>query len=415
MADAGAGGGGGGGAGSDGGSTVIEGNAHALALHGDGVLVAGGRSGRGLDFFLARFHKDGGLDSTFGEGGFVTVDFKGPDGGFVPLIDDSAFALKVTDEHITLVGGGRGPAVPVGGFAAARFTHEGVLDERFNGGGLRMTQVPVSGGGFATAAFYSVAMNDAGFVYAGGSVVTGASTGQDFAIVRITPAGTTDTTFADPPGGGVLQHYGSTVEAVRGLLVQGEKLVAAGGGDFLAVRYNDDGSRDLTFGDGGIAKHAGGEAFALAEGPGGALVLAGTRAVATDAGMESALKVVRYSADGVLDTAFGDSGAATAFVGLYAVKGVVVEPTGKIAVYGSHSLKPATARLLAEGTPDTAFGAGGLLVRDDASLPLFEQLHSGNHAVLEGNTLWTVDTGQGEGEAGVFTGTGVLLHSTPLP
>lgn len=82
--------------------------AGALVASGDGLLVAGEREGT---FLLARFGRDGVLDSSFGDGGFVAPQISGP--GSAPLYpgapDDatsSADALALTGDGRIVLGGG---------------------------------------------------------------------------------------------------------------------------------------------------------------------------------------------------------------------------------------------------------------------------------------------------------------------
>ncbi len=99
-------------------------DAFALALDGDGVLVAGfsGQAdGSGKDFLLARFSDDGRLDRKFGDGG-TTMTPIGPG-------DDVAFALSRDDRGIVLAGyafNGKDNDM-----AVARYSTSGRLDESF--------------------------------------------------------------------------------------------------------------------------------------------------------------------------------------------------------------------------------------------------------------------------------------------
>ena len=53
--------------------------ATAVALQGDGKIVAVGRRRRG-DFVVARYNPDGSLDPSFSGDGKLTTDFEGADG-----------------------------------------------------------------------------------------------------------------------------------------------------------------------------------------------------------------------------------------------------------------------------------------------------------------------------------------------
>src|SRR5439155_1004806 len=119
-------------------------------------------------------------------------------------------------------------------------------------------------------------------------------------------------------GGQVITPISSGYDAANALVVQPDgKLVAAGhaynAGNivFALVRYNADGSLDTTFGTGGkVTTSIGGvddEAFALVLQPDGKLVAAGYAASATT----YAFALVRYNSSGSLDTSFGTGGKVT--------------------------------------------------------------------------------------------------------
>jgi uncharacterized delta-60 repeat protein len=85
----------------------------------------------------------------------------------------------------------------------------------------------------------------------------------------------------------------------------------------------------------------------------------------------------RYLADGSLDTAFGTGGKVSIVAqggGVDAMQALVVQPDGRIVV-GGYSSRPtpfnddfAVLRFNADGSPDTSFGAGGLVALDFAGL-----------------------------------------------
>lgn len=410
---------GGGGGAADAGQR-LAGDPQAIAVQNGKLIVAGSRSSQsGADFFVARYSTDGELDTSFGQSGYTTLDFDGGTfGGFITQNSDSVYAIAVgPDNAFVVAGGARGPGgVPAGGYALAKYTPDGELDPTFSMDGFAVTQIGPPGGMVATA-FYAVVIQPDGKILAGGSLYNGTTNGNDYLLVRYNTDGTVDTSFADPAGGGgILKHYGGTAEHVRGLFLRGTKVIAAGGGRFLAVRYNADGTLDTTFGTSGIARHGTeGEAFAVASRPDGKLVLAGTTRVALpDGGTDEGLKVVQYTADGALDVSFGTGGVVESPVLIF-VKGVVVEPNGNVAVYGTESFQPAVVRLLPDGTFDSSFGTGGVLVVDDYSLPILEQVFSGQQATYLNGQLWFADTGQGGPEQSVVNGDGVIVDKVPLP
>ncbi len=133
---------------------------------------------------------------------------------------------------------------------------------------------------------------------------------------------------------------------------------------FALARYNTDGSRDTTFGSGGMTligtniKYFGfGNPIAVQ--PDGKVIVAGNVCSGN-----CALALVRYNADGSLDTSFGANGSAITTTGQsFNTNAVVLQPNGRIIVAGdstngtdvSHTL----IRFDADGGLDTSFGANG--------------------------------------------------------
>ena len=140
------------------------------------------------------------------------------------------------------------------------------------------------------------------------------------------------------------------------------------GNEFAVARYNADGSLDTTFdGDGKVTTPVGAasaaEAWAVAIDAGGKIVVAGPAANVTD----NDFAVVRYNADGSLDTGFdGDGKVVTAIgTGVDEAWGLAIQPDGKIVLAGSSWNGPvadfALARYNADGGLDTSFDGDGKL------------------------------------------------------
>ena len=90
------------------------------------------------DFALARFNPDGLLDSTFGSGGLVTIDFGG---------SDYASDLTLHYDGKIVIGGTTRDSTGVNNFALARYMPP-LLDEPEGGAGMRSFDVGASGGTF---------------------------------------------------------------------------------------------------------------------------------------------------------------------------------------------------------------------------------------------------------------------------
>lgn len=178
-------------------------------------------------------------------------------------------------------------------------------------------------------------------------VVTGSflgPTGFDFIVARYTSAGVPDPEFGGGTGKvitpiGDYNDFGSRVG-----LQNGGKIVVAGtyesgvGLDFALVRYLADGTLDTSFGSGGtgkvVTRVAGGneQLSGMAIQSDGKIVVVGSAGV----GMSNNFAVVRYTVDGVLDTSFGSGGIVLTAVGNSedSATCVAVQGDGKIVVGG---------------------------------------------------------------------------------
>ena len=182
--------------------------------------------------------------------------------------------------------------------------------------------------------------------------------------------GSLDTSFGD--SGKVTTSIGIGSDHVRGLAVQSDgKIVVAGYShngtdlDFALARYDADGSLDVSFGDDGKVTTSIGtredHTHGMAIQPDGKIVVVGH----THSENDLDFAVVRYDADGSLDTSFGDGGMVTTSFGPGWDYGqaVTVQPDGKIVVightYNDNEQDFAVARYNADGSLDTSFGDGG--------------------------------------------------------
>jgi uncharacterized delta-60 repeat protein len=178
-------------------------------------------------------------------------------------------------------------------------------------------------------------------------------------------------------GGKVTTDYASRIDFALGVVLQADgKIVAAGntcacvGGfnvDFALARYNTDGSLDGTFGGGGQVTTDWGTPLdaisAIALQADGKIVAVGLTA---PSGLgTSDFGVARYNTDGSLDATFGAGGkVATDFGGGEQGNAVVIQTDGKIVAAGASDGNFALARYNANGTLDTAFGSGGMVITD---------------------------------------------------
>jgi uncharacterized delta-60 repeat protein len=227
----------------------------ALAIQGDGKIVAAGAVANGLseDFALARFNPDGSLDDgsandstpgdRFGTGGKVVLAF---DVG-TTVADQNDFATAVAIEPDgKLVAAGTALATPGDVAALARFNADGSLDDgsandstpgdTFGTGGKVTTSF-----GFAISEVSDLALQANGKIVVCGNTGSSGSTRQ-FVVARYNPDGRLDGSFGPDGNGTVITPFGSN-DIASGLALQPDgKIVAVGSSDsrIALARYQGD-------------------------------------------------------------------------------------------------------------------------------------------------------------------------------
>ncbi len=346
-----------------------SGGANGVVIQSDGKIVAVGGSNLNSDFSLARYNSDGSLDTTFSEDGRQTSDF-----GELERATDIAVQ---PDGKLVVLGSRHNDTPGSSDVIVARYNADGSLDTGFSGDGFEITDF----GGNEGAA--ELALQPDG---------------------RIVVVGSSELPLEE----------GSPPEA------QATELL-------ILARYNPDGSLDTSFsGDGKVAideqDSISGSSIALQ--PDGKIVVAGTanpRSENRDFGL------VRFNADGSLDTNFGLGGRATADFDTNrdSASSVAVQSNGKIvAVGGAGDPLPrpserrfALARFSPDGALDPSFSGDGKQIvefaGDDQSASSVV-IQSDGKIVASGTVQYEFDEGSGdEGDFAVarFEGDFVSLDS----
>ncbi|PYS98597.1 MAG: hypothetical protein DMF63_15490 [Acidobacteria bacterium] len=206
----------------------------------------------------------------------------------------------------------------------------GDLDPTFSGDGEL-----IGGVTYANDYAYAIAIQADGKIVAAGNSYGDNNSNAKFALSRYNPDGSLDTSFDDD--GRVTTPIGSSgaYAYAYAVAIQADgKIVAAGWSygasslDFALVRYNADGSLDTSFDSDGKVTTPGGAAYAVAIQPDGKIVAAGDSA--------SDFVLVRYNPDGSLDTTFDGDGKVTTPVGTSgdAANAVAIQADGKIVAAG---------------------------------------------------------------------------------
>jgi uncharacterized delta-60 repeat protein len=237
----------------------------------------------------------------------------------------------------------------------------GSLDSTFGSGGIVTTSLGARSSDYA---FGVVVQSDGKIVAAGGSETSSGERYLD--VVRYNPNGTLDVSFGS---GGIVQTQFSDISVwYGGIVLQSDGKILVGntvGGTFELVRYTASGTLDQTFnGSGTVSTHIGANTALLT---GVALETVNGNAKIVAAGDASAgagynaLALARYNLDGSLDTSFGNSGKVVTDLGHDAdLYGVTIQADGQIVGAGTSSNTYLVARYGTSGNLDPTFASGGV-------------------------------------------------------
>ncbi len=313
--------------------------ARAVAIQPDGKIVVAGESSDQDDnsccFALARYNVDGSLDTTFGVGGKVITGSWGYSGGGSDVVIQP-------DGKIVAVGNSSEFNYPNGGFAVYRYNSNGSLDTSFDGDGRVITPI-----GSYHAFAKTVKIQPDGKIVAAGFSIDSLYR-NEVAVVRYNGNGSLDPTF---DGDGIVTTLTSQQDNVYSSVIQPDgKIIVAGS---ALIRYNTNGSLDTTFGTGGVVTTQVG-LHAVALQPNGKIVASGT---SSGIGNSGDFAVVRYNANGSLDTVFGGGdGITTADFDNSTdnAYGMALDSFGRAVVVGGSDGRFAIARFTVDGAA-TAF------------------------------------------------------------
>ncbi|TQV74973.1 hypothetical protein FLL45_08500 [Aliikangiella marina] len=290
-------------------------------------------------------------DSSFGDNGWLRTNLVSSGNSFA-----EATVLQADGKIVTA--GSAGNSVGLW-----RYNTNGSLDTSFGDGGIVVTNLSAN-----DAAFSIVQQSDGKLVVAGQTL----NTSFDFLVVRYNTDGSLDTSFdtdgaAEIDVSGGIDFANSVIQQTDGKLI----IAGDGGDDFAAVRLNTDGSLDTTFdGDGiytldiGSASNFAQEAMLLSNGQ---IILAGYTESEGNGYGDAA--VIRLNSDGSLDTSYGTNGIAVAFVNddsQFYPSAALLDGEDKVLMSGTWDadaeISIALVRFNADGSMDSSFDTDGMLV-----------------------------------------------------
>ena len=268
-------------------------------------------------FLAAQFASDGGLDPTFGNGGFVFDGVGNTDGGGV---DSKANYLAVQPDGKLILGGFSGASPSI-----LRLLTDGGPDSTFGTDGVFSDPLQ--------AEIMSVAVLPNSELLAPLS-----STG--FLAVQVEPDGSIDRLYGSQ--GYAMEQLdealvaNNVAEGAQGIAVQPDgKAVLVGAtttGAITLVRFDTEGQLDPTFGDGGVVSTS----FPAGTASAGGVAVTQDNGFAVCANLPTStpIGVVRYAADGSLDAAFAGVGYAgiPGIPGMAGGEALAIDAAGRIIV-----------------------------------------------------------------------------------
>jgi uncharacterized delta-60 repeat protein len=315
----------------------------------------------------------GDLDPTWGSGGKTVTDFGQsgvwiagsvlqPDGKLVTAGYIGTYSLQGCCYNLVTKG------------FVARYTTSGALDSTFGTGGSVIVDM-----GSSTDLLTGIALQTDGKIVLGGYRLM---TRYQMTAVRLQADGSIDTSFGvsgvaaiDPGlGNGQAQAFAVAVQSDGSIVTAGQITNSSLNGrvEVGLARFHPDGSIDTSFGSGGLVSTIFSpglgvdNATAVLATPGGQLVV--TAESVDQNGLESG-RLVRYNADGTLDTSFGSGGSFS--LGYFVVPdSLTLLSDGRMFVGGSVDVNqnPSNpnndywlSRRLIDGSPDSSFGLSGVV------------------------------------------------------
>jgi uncharacterized delta-60 repeat protein len=309
------------------------------------MLVAGYASLGAHELAVTRLNADGTVDRSYGTNRDGTQLL-----ALAPR-DNEAFGAALQPDGKLVVVGHVGSIFNIDHMAVARLNADGSLDTTF------ANRVLDIGPGNSSA--HAVVVQPDGRILVGGSSRNG--TFLAYTVIRLDNDGSLDTTYGVNGVYVATDSHGDGTIAAMALQPDG-RLVVVGddGGFFKLQRIDANGSVDTSWGTAGSTVTTNLHGRDVAVQPNGEVVVGGDQFV----GGRNAFAVMRFTASGAFDPAFGSAGIARAPTATGTGSAIALQPDGRIALVGQADdiATPETMwifRFNADGTPDATFGTNG--------------------------------------------------------
>jgi uncharacterized delta-60 repeat protein len=387
-----------------------------LVQVGGGKFVVVGRSSIGdvqtqpgfasTDFAIARYNANGTLDASFSNGaGRRTINFFGK-------YDAATSAAVLSDGRLLVVGtvDGNPDTFSFRDFGIVRLNTNGSLDTSFDGDGKLSSNFGVftDNSPFGSGVYGDQQANAVSVLPGDGFLVAGSiddrfdsgETFRDFAIAKYTNTGKLDTSFGGGDGWAQFNVGGQINRANAMAVLSSGKILLAGAAqptgsdgdsDFALARINIYGTIDTTFGSNGTGAiitdlnqdpsdpdaSSAEEIRGISVQPNGKILATGTYTFRNNEATLNFLPMVRYTANGALDTSFSGDGKQ-----LYGQLGggnaIAASVNGKTVVVGFLDNKAGVVRFQSDFAT-TASIAGSFFIDLDG-----DGVKDGNEGVLKG-------------------------------
>lgn len=343
---------------------------NSIAAQPDGkylVLLNPNPTSPPSDFIIRRYNGDASIDTTFGNDGRVATPF---DTGF----NEAQTAAVAPNGKIVVVGKSEPANLSYINFAVARYNNDGSPDTTLDGDGKLTTAFEKAD----DQAAHLLVQPDDKIITIGTSAYRQQNNAYFRSVVlsRYNSDGSPDITFGN--SGKVAPAFGESVNLVIAAALQPDgKIVLCNAYVFFPnpsysyelIRYNANGSLDTTFGSGGkVAVNYYPNSIAFQ--PDGKMIVVGGTI-----GAVSEFIIWRYNNNGAVDTSFNTDGQLLVSFGqpAFGNPSVLLQPDGKIIFSGSTTNPEsatgsfATARFNPDGSPDLSFGNSGQTITPIAS------------------------------------------------
>lgn len=323
--------------------------ANAIAVQPDGkILVAGSSENTNTyqGLVVLRLDSTGRPDSTFGTSGYYAL---------TGLFYSAGFDIVVQPDNKILIGGHHN-----GDQLVLRLNSSGIIDNTFGSGGIYKSTV-------ASGTVYTLLLKDDGSMYCIGDDYT--NNQSDYSVLKLTAAGQLDLTFNN--SGKKVIPLSDDIDMPSSAAVMSDSSIVIGGniyGNTLTglAKVTANGATDSTFGDHGV------QVVRIAPSdelnrkillqPDGKILTLGEYY-----SYKSINTILRYSANGKLDSTFGSAGAFS-FNNTFGANDFTLQPDGKIIIAGTYTdsgvenQSMAVMRITEAGKVDSSFNGTGLLV-----------------------------------------------------